>query len=219
VGVNLFQHSLLKIRSKMELDTLRSCVSEHKLQLIQRVLANRSRYISFVFEQFYHTHNMHAALRSIECFGFQDVYSIDNKTVSFQGLNITKGADFWLSFTRYNDTVDCFDMLKRQGYKIVGATPDPRAHALADIPLDQKIALVFGNEREGLSEYVLGQCDEFVTIPMYGFTQSFNASVSVALCAYELRRRLESTDIDWRISEQEKQDLELTWLKRLVLLP
>ncbi len=211
-------------------DKLRTLVTEHKLSLMQQVLQQRTRHITFVFEHFYHEHNIHAAMRSIEGFGFQDVHSITNQKMQEVPLTITKGADYWLTtYTYTHSTQECFDLLRKQGYFIVGTTPhlcDPelvsgsnpqkKTFTLAQLPLETKIALVFGNERIGLSDYALEHVDAYSTIAMYGFTESFNVSASVTVAAYEVRKRLEASSTNWHISEQEKFDLELTWLKRLV---
>lgn len=216
-------------------DTLRTLVTEHKLNLMQQVLQQRTRHITFVFEHFYHEHNIHAAMRSIEGFGFQDVHSIANKRLpapqspsTASGVNqgaggtITKGADYWLTtYTYTQNTQECFELLRKQGYFIVGTTPHlshpaKKTFLLSELPLQTKIALVFGNERIGLSDYALEHVDAYSTIAMYGFTESFNVSASVTVAAYEVRKRLEASAINWHISEQEKFDLELTWLKRLV---
>jgi tRNA (guanosine-2'-O-)-methyltransferase len=202
-------------------DKLRTLVTQNKLDLIQKALAQRSRYVSYVFEHFYHEHNIHAAMRSIEGCGFQDIHVIDNEKKIDAELSITKGADYWLTTYQHtqqqtNNTQVCFQALKETGYLLVGATPHQRAYTLAELPLDRKIALVFGNERIGLSEHALNQVDTYVTIPMYGFTESFNVSASVTVAAYELRKRLQQSELDWQLTLQEKFDLELTWLKRIV---
>ncbi len=200
---------------------LRSFITEHKAQCIQEKLEYRSRYVSFVFEHFYHSHNIDAAIRSIECCGFQDVHIIDNKKASGDSLTITKGADYWISGYHYKDphaqnTKLCFNILKSQGYTLVGATPHQKSHMLSELPLDTKVAIVFGNERLGISDYALEHVDTYVTIPMYGFTQSYNASVSTAIVAYELRKRLACSTINWHLSQEEKLELELDWLNRIV---
>lgn len=202
-------------------DKLRQLISEHKQKLIQEKLRLRSRHVAFVFEYFYHEHNIDAAMRSIEGCGFQDVYIIDSKKQGTESLTITKGADYWLSEYRYDqpamqNTQVCFDVLRAQGYTLVGTTPHHKAYTPCDLPLVNKLAVVFGNERLGISDYALSQVDTFVTIPMYGFTESFNASVSAAIVAYELRKRLQQQTFNWQITQQEQFDLELTWLKRLV---
>ncbi len=202
-------------------DKLRTLVTENKVRLIQEKLEHRSRYVSYVFEHFYHDHNIDAGMRSIECCGFQDVHIITNNKKSDDSLTITKGADYWLTESHYknpgvNNTQICFDALKAQGYTLVGTTPHQKAYTLSELPLDTKVAIIFGNERLGISDYALERADTFVTIPMYGFTQSYNASVSAAIVAYELRKRLQQLTVDWHLTLEEKLELELTWLKRIV---
>ena len=77
------------------------------------------------------------------------------------------------------------------------------------------MALVFGTEKTGITDYVMEHADRFVRIPMYGFTESFNISVSAALLVYTLTRRLhEMTDLDWHLTEDEKDELRLEWSRR-----
>ncbi|MBY0110286.1 MAG: RNA methyltransferase [Candidatus Babeliaceae bacterium] len=202
-------------------DKLRTIITEHKSQLIQEKLEYRSRYVSFVFEHFYHSHNIDAAMRSIECCGFQDVHIINNIKKSDDTLTITKGADYWLTESHYkrpgvNNTQICLDLLKQNGYTLVGTTPNQKACTLSELPLETKVAIVFGNERLGISDYAIERVDGYVTIPMYGFTQSYNASVSTAIVAYELRKRLAGSTINWHLSQEEKLELELSWLNRIV---
>ena len=209
-------------------EKLRSCISDHKNALIQEKLKVRSRYVSFVFEQLYHDHNIDAAMRSIEACGFQDVHCIeqDKKRVHGSGT-ITKGSDYWLTEYRYNQpdmntTQMCFDALRAQGYRLIGTSPHNTSSMMytpEQIPLGTKIAVIFGNERSGLSEYALSQLDACMRIPLYGFTESFNVSVSAAVVAYELRKRLQQHAYDTGLTQQEKFDLELSWLKRLVQSP
>jgi tRNA (guanosine-2'-O-)-methyltransferase len=85
-----------------------------------------------------------------------------------------------------------------------------------ELPLDSKLALLFGSEKEGLTEQALQISDFKFRIPMYGFTESFNLSVSVALSLFELTGRLRSSAIDWKLSDGEKEKLLLEWLIRTV---
>ena len=92
-------------------------------------------------------------------------------------------------------------------------TPHQPDCELGELHLEDRLALFFGTEKEGLSEYVLDQADQKVSIPMYGFTESFNISVSVALVLYDLRIRLDKSDIAWKLSQPEKETLLLDWLR------
>src|SRR5438445_13297723 len=86
---------------------------------------------------------------------------------------------------------------------------------LPNLPLDQKIALLFGNEQNGLSATALAHADMFVKIPMYGFVESFNVSVSVALCLYDVMQRVHKSDYEWQLSQEEKQDIMLAWIRKI----
>jgi tRNA (guanosine-2'-O-)-methyltransferase len=87
---------------------------------------------------------------------------------------------------------------------------------LADLPLDQKTALVFGTELTGLSEVAMENADAYVKIPMYGFTESFNISVSAALSLYQLTDNMRKSDIEWQLSEDEKIDIQIAWAMNVI---
>lgn len=85
---------------------------------------------------------------------------------------------------------------------------------LPDFDLNKgKVALFFGAEQHGLSDLMIDNADEYLKIPMYGFTESFNISVSAAIIIHALREKLNHSDINWQLSEQEKLEIKLEWLK------
>jgi len=98
----------------------------------------------------------------------------------------------------------------------VATSPHRDDCLLEELPLDQKTALLFGTELQGLSQAALDRADGFVRIPMRGFTESFNISVSVAICLYHLSRRLREDGADWPLPGGEKQALMLEWMKKSV---
>lgn len=115
----------------------------------------------------------------------------------------------------FENTRSCFEALRADGYRIVATTPHEKDKMIYDLPIETgKIALVFGTEETGLSKYAMENADEYVKIPMYGFTESFNISVSVAICLYELTKRLRASDINWKMPESDIIDLQLEWLRR-----
>ena len=115
----------------------------------------------------------------------------------------------------FENTRSCFEKLRADGYRIVATTPHEKDKMIYDLPIETgKIALVFGTEETGLSKYAMENADEYVKIPMYGFTESFNISVSVAICLYELTKRLRASDLKWQLSEHEMIDLQLEWLRK-----
>jgi tRNA (guanosine-2'-O-)-methyltransferase len=128
---------------------------------------------------------------------------------------ISMGASKWVDVQSYSSITDSITALKAQGYRIVATTPHLESYSLPELPIDQKTALIFGSEQTGLSKSALAQADMFVKIPMFGFVESFNVSVSVALCLYDIMTRLHTSEYDWHMSPEEKQDILLKWIKKV----
>lgn len=197
------------------IEQLLAYVTENKREKMQAVIANRTRYVTVVLEDLFQEHNASAALRTCDIFGVQDVHVVEGKYTFKAVPTIAMGSSKWVDVHSYNSITDSIDTLKKQGYKIVATTPHTDCYELPQLPLDQKIALVFGSEQTGLSKSALAQADTFVKIPMYGFVESFNVSVSVALCLYDVIHRLQKSGIDWKLSQEETQDLMLQWIRQV----
>lgn len=192
-------------------------VSDRRKQRLNEVLNERMRHMTVVLEDVYQAHNASAVLRSCDCFGVQDVHFIENRNKFKISEDVSMGATQWLNITKYqeqeNNTKHCIQELKKKGYRIVATSPHTHNCTIADLDVSTPFALVFGTEIDGISKDVLDTADEFVKIPMYGFTESFNISVSAALCMYELTTRIREQKIAYQLSEQEKQKIYLEWLK------
>ncbi len=201
-------------------DYLRDFITEDRALRISQVLANRSRHITLVLENIYQPHNASAVLRSCEITGIQDLHVIENDNQFSPSKNVAMGAAKWLSLHRYNklenNTADCINQLKQKGYRIVATTPHKDDILLEDLPVDKPLALLFGTELSGLSKEALDLSDEYVRIPMYGFTESYNISVSAALCAYSLTGRLRKSNANWQLTDDEILDLEVEWYRRTI---
>jgi len=203
-------------RKKEVLDYLFQFVTENKKEKIANLVLQRTRHVTVVLEDIFQSHNASAIIRSAECFGIQDVHVIEKQNIFSPVNTVAKGAAKWINFKKYKKTGSCLESLKKDGYKIIATTAEKKAHLLHELPIDQKIALVFGTESTGLSDEAINLADEFVTIPMYGFTESFNVSVSVAICLYDLISRLRNSDIDWRLSDGEILDTKLAWARAVL---
>jgi len=192
-------------------------VTPHKRELMHKALENRTRHVTVVMEDVFQPHNISAAIRSAEGFGVQDVHIIEQRHAFVPEVSITRGSSNWVSLHHYhgqeNNTKTCFEQLRKDGYTIVATSPHAKSYKISEFPLDKKIALVFGTEDVGISDYVLQNCDESVVIPMFGFTESFNISVSVALCLYDVTTRLRASSLDWSLPEHEKLQIQLDWLR------
>jgi tRNA (guanosine-2'-O-)-methyltransferase len=204
-----------KAEKEALIEHLLSYVTDNKREKMHAVLENRTRYVTVVLEDLFQPHNASAALRTCDIFGVQDVHVVEAQHTFKAVPTIAMGATKWLNVHSYTSITDSIDALKKQGYRIVATTPHTNSYTLPELPLDQKMALVFGSEQTGLSEAALASADMFVKIPMYGFVESFNVSVSVALCLYDVINRLHSSMYAWQLSEEEKQDIMLEWIKRV----
>ncbi|MGC3946961.1 MAG: RNA methyltransferase [Chryseolinea sp.] len=197
-------------------------VTDHKKQGIERVLANRTKHISVVLEDIFQSQNASAVIRTCECMGLQEVHVVENITKYSINPRVLKGSNKWMNISKHasrkvNNTVACVSHLKEHGYTILALDPDPDGQSIFDIDIaSSKVALVFGNELRGLSTTALDLCDTKVKIPMYGFTESLNISVSVAICLSTLVKRLRESGANTGLSDEEKDAIRLSWYRKIV---
>ena len=181
----------------------------------EEVLRSRTYKLTVVLEDIYQGHNAAAVLRSCECFGVQRVHCIEQHNKFKPSDEISMGASKWLDLQRWTNTPDCLQHLKDTGHQIVALTLRQPSIPLAQVPLDRPTALVYGTEEHGLSQAAHEYADIHAFLPMYGFTQSYNISVSAALSLQTLIPHLHSTP-HWQLTEEETQALRLEWLKRSI---
>ncbi|OYT17791.1 MAG: rRNA methyltransferase [Bacteroidetes bacterium 4572_77] len=202
------------------LNKLLEMVSDHKKELFNQIIDKRSRHLTVVMEDIFQSQNASAVLRSADCFGIQDVHIIENKNEYTLNPQVALGSSKWLNLFKYNDsennTKAAYEHLRAQGYQIVATTPHLNDVNLDSLDIQQKTALVFGTEMQGLSDYAIENADIHLKIPMYGFTESFNISVSAALCLHHLSERMRKSTIQWQLSANDRQEVLLQWAKAVV---
>lgn len=194
---------------------------EKKWELFQKVISNRTRHLTIVLEDIYQRQNASAVLRTAECYGIQDIHIIENENECEISPKVALGASKWMNLHYYNqkenNTVDAIKKLKKQGYRVVATSPHETAKTIQELDVTKgKIALFFGNEIEGISDSVKKHADEFVNIPMIGFTESFNVSVSAAICIHELIEKLKRENIDYKLSSEEQNVILLDWMTKTI---
>ncbi len=165
----------------------------HRLQPSRRerlleVSAKRTEHIRLVVQDIHHPHNISACLRSAEAFGILHTDVVTMKE-SFKPSTVARGVHHWLKIHRYDQPASCAQRLKKAGYILAGAYPSQDSTPLEELPVDRPIAVVFGNEHDGVHDSWLPHLDYNFTIPMVGFVESLNISVSCAVTLYELTRR------------------------------
>lgn len=203
-------------------DFLREYVQEDRIELFNTILDERTRYVTVILEDIYQPQNASAVIRSCDCFGIQDAHIIENENEYQINPLVVHGASNWIEFIKYNqkknNTLDCINKLKAQGYRIVATSPHANETNLPNLDITKgKIALVFGSEGPGISDIVKENADEFVKIPMYGFTESFNISVSAAICLSSISTKLRKSDINYHLSKEERDVLITKWMRQTVL--
>lgn len=204
------------------LDYLGQYITPHKKKVMERVLAKRTRHITVVLEDIFKPHNASAVIRTCDCFGLQDMHVIEKTNQYKVNPYVTRGASQWVDLHKYyredGKSVDaCFDSLRKSGYKIYGSSPSADSISIYDLQPEEKLALVFGNEHEGISGEVKSKADGLVHIPMLGFTDSFNISVSASIFLFDLVRKAETMGIEnFHLSEDEKKQLRMKWYREIV---
>lgn len=201
---------------KEQIEYLSGFALEERWEQLKRVLSLRTHYLTVCLENIYQSQNASAVMRTCDAFGIQDVHVIENCNEFTIHKDIALGTDKWLDLNKHTD-LNVIEKLRSKGYRIVATTPRNNSISLLDFDLTKgKTALFFGTELTGLSEEMMNSADEFLYIPMYGFVESFNISVSVSIILQHLVTNLRQSDINWKLTEDEHDNILLRWLKQTV---
>ena len=236
-GCQLSRVRLQTCVDRRRIEILKQFVTERRYQRLADALPWRTRYLTVLVEDVFQPHNASAVLRSCDAFGVQDVHIVENRNAYRVNPGVELGTSQWLTLHRYRNTahgvhnppteepavrshqntVRAVEALRRRGYRVVATTPHrdkvtPDSFDLSAGPA----AVCFGAEMEGLSDYLLREADEYLKIPMHGFVESLNISVSAAITLYRLTTRLHESDINWQISPAESDGVFLQWLRASV---
>ena len=197
---------------------LKTFISEDRYKLFKKKIDERTQHITVVLEDIFQSRNIAASIRSADCFGIQNVHIIENQNIFQDDTEVSLGASKWIDINRYNqkkeNTVNAITKLQKKGYQIIATTPHNADIELFDLDISKKkTAIIFGSEINGCSENALKLADQKMTIPMYGFSESFNISVSVSLCLQHLVYKMRKSKIDWKINKKEQNEIVLRRLK------
>ena len=195
------------------LNFLENILTDNRKAKFLKVLENRTKHFTVVVEDVFQMHNASAVMRSCEVFGIQELNVIEERYGKSIDKEIAMGAQKWVDINKFDNVSNCVETLKNKGYQIIATTPHENDCLLDDFDISKPCALFFGTERDGLSEEVLQKADGFLKIPMAGFTESLNISVSAAIIIQNLTNRLRKSDLDWHLSEEEILEKRLAWAK------
>ncbi len=195
---------------------LENILTDNRKERFQQVLAKRTNHFTIAMEDIFQLHNASAVMRSCEVFGIQQLNVIEERYTKSIDKEIAMGAQKWVDVNRFDSISGCITNLKNKGYQIIATTPHENDCELDDFDITKPSALFFGTERDGLSKEVLQNADEFLKIPMAGFTESLNISVSAAIIIQNLMSRLHKSAINWQLSEGEMLEKRMQWAKNTI---
>lgn len=198
------------------LEYLENFMTENRKVRFLDVLKNRTNHFTIAVEDVFQLHNTSAVMRSCEVFGIQNLHVVEQRYGKSIDKQIAMGAEKWVDINRYDTMMTCIATLKAQGYQIIATTPHNDSCMLDEFDVTKKSAIFFGTEIDGLSEEVMKQADGFIKIPMVGFTESLNISVSAALVIQDITNRMRQSDAKWQLTEEEIIEKRLDWTRKTI---
>ncbi|HEU0032413.1 MAG TPA: RNA methyltransferase [Kofleriaceae bacterium] len=169
-------------------ETLAPMLTPERIARIDQVLAARLGSVVTVVEDTYDPHNAAATIRTTEALGLGELHVVEPGLRFSAARGVTRGAHRWIDLHRWASVEDVAGALRTRGFRVYATLPGA-PHTIDDVDVTTPIAVVFGNEHAGLSDAAIAACDGRVGVPMYGFTESFNLSVTVALAMSRIAAR------------------------------
>lgn len=198
------------------LEYLEDFLTENRKERFLEVLQNRTNHFTIAMEDVYQLHNTSAVMRSCEVFGIQELNVVEQKFGKRIDTEIAMGAQKWVDINRFDSMQNCIDSVRAKGYQIIATTPHNDSCMLHEFDITKPSAIFFGTEKQGLSQEVIEQADGFLKIPMVGFTESLNISVSAAIIIQDITSRLRQSNINWKLNDEEILEKRLTWTKNSI---
>jgi tRNA (guanosine-2'-O-)-methyltransferase len=155
-------------------------VLERRRERLLGVIGRRLESVTVLFDAPHDPHNGAAVVRSCEAFGVQFLHVVERVEHFLAAPSVARGAQKWVDVVCHETASAAIDTARRMDLELVSTHPDgellPRD--LASIP---RVALVLGNERDGITDDLAKACARSVRVPMRGFIESLNVSVTAAI--------------------------------------
>lgn len=208
--------TLSELEINKQIDMLWPLLTANKQQLFEKIIPERTNFLTIALENIKQSQNASAVLRSCDCFGIQNIHMIEEFKKYKINKKVVMGADKWVDIHRHENTSIAIQNLRSKGYKIVATTPHTN-QSIDELPVNDPIAIFLGNEENGLSEFTLSNADYQVKIPMYGFSESFNVSVSAAIILNQMITKIKKeTPEKWQLTNFEQKRLKIQWIKKII---
>jgi tRNA (guanosine-2'-O-)-methyltransferase len=167
-----------------------------------------------VLENFQNSSNVGAVIRSVDALGFSSVKVVQYTNVYTGQPGVSRGSEQWVDTHSYNKMENCIRDLKEKGCNVYYADPSEENAEIYDIDISKPVALIFGQENDGITDNTKKLSDGGFRLPLYGFVESYNVSVSAALTLFTLRHRIQKEISEFKISDKTKKHLFDKWVKR-----
>lgn len=199
-------------------------LSEHKRALFEEKVKLRSRHISLALEDMMKTQNASALMRTADAFGVHRVDVYDKNERFNVSSGISKGVEKWLDVDFFNtyddgDVVTWAEKLKSTGKKLYVTALNENAKPLEELDPSIPATICFGNEQLGASDELINSADEVVYIPMKGFVESFNVSVSCGIALHHLTLGMDKAGIPRGLDELDALETKINWALRTIPNP
>jgi tRNA (guanosine-2'-O-)-methyltransferase len=155
-------------------------VSDRRRARLREVIDQRLSSVAVLFDAPYDPHNGAAVIRSCDAFGVQKLYVVERDRSFLLSKPVARGAEKWLDVATTRDPAVAIAAVRDSGMELVATHPEGELlpEDLASIP---RMAVVLGNERDGIREALAAACTKRVRVPMRGFIDSLNVSVTAAI--------------------------------------
>ncbi len=193
-------------------------LTAQRRETIDDVLAQRTYHVTTVLDGIYDRGNVSAVIRSAEAFGFQSMHVVESQDHFKEANRVTQGTDKWIDVERYPEPGECVSVLRERGYRIV-TTELEASRPIDDIEFDEPTAMVFGNEKDGVSDEMREAADAQCILPIVGFAQSLNISVCAALCLREIFERRRQSGRHGDLTDHEEIVLRALYYIRSIERP
>lgn len=203
----------LKVNYQLVLDLLLPQITPERQRRFDEVITHRTFEVATVCEGIYDRGNISAVVRSAEAFGFAPFHVIERDEKFKNSQRVTRGADKWVEEKKWKSSEAAIAFLKSEKRKLIVTSLDANI-AIDDIDFSQPVALVMGNEKDGISDVMKTHADYRIKIPMYGFVQSFNISVAAAISLYHISQKRKQLGKSSELTDKQKNILRAHYVLR-----
>lgn len=192
-------------------DALAPMLTAERIARIDEVLAARLGSVVTLVEDTYDPRNAAATIRTTEALGLGELHVIEPGERFSAAGGVTRGAHRWIDVQRWPAAEPAIGALQARGFRVYATLPGA-AHSVEDVDVTTPVAVVFGNEHAGLTRNAVAACDGALGVPMFGFTESYNLSVTVALAMSRIAaRRRAAIGCPGDLDDHRRRELRARW--------